>query len=198
MRKYIIMIGVALLLTADICLAGPDIDSLALDNGKKSLLKKAAKLLDEIPTPEDIQWLNEQLVPGNEPINILAAAILYKSDTVFYEDVLSEYFTVYDYSERARGGRNVISQDDFIAAVGKIEKQVDKEFSKRYLNFLFGYWYYRDRNEWVTLMVDEPVSVARFFRTAFLSAVLDLRQGQILTLANRLDRVAIGDAESSR
>jgi hypothetical protein len=198
MQKYNLILSIILLLTANLCLAGPDVDSLALDKNKKALLKKAVKLLDEEPTSEDIQWLNEQLIPGNEPINILAAAILYKSDSIFYENVLDDYFTVNDYSERAGGKQNIISQDNFVTTIGKIERQVDKEFAKRDLTFLFGYWYFRDRNEWVPLMTDQPVSVARFFRTAFLSAVLDLEQGHILKLATRLDRDATGSTEQSR
>jgi len=197
MRQCVLFLGIALLMMVDAGLAGPDVDSMALDEKQTAHLTRAVNLLDNKPTGEDIQWLRAQMTPGNEPVNMLAAVVLYRSDTAAYREELFEYFTVDDYAERARGEQNFITQDKFVAAVGEIEKQVAEEFVKRNLMHLFGYWYFRDRNEWFTLN-EQTISAARFFRTSTLSTFLGLSKEQALSLAARIDKAAQTAAESGK
>ncbi len=189
MRHVVVLVGLAVLVTFDICLAGPDIDSMALDENRTATLRHGVALLDSALTADDIKWLEAQLKPGNEPVNMLAAAILYKSDTAGYRTALFDYYSVDDYADRDTGKQISITQDDFVAAVGRIEKQVAEEFVEQNLLHLFGYWYFRDRNEWFSIN-NQTISAARFFRTSSLAAFVGLQQDQAVALAARIDRAA--------
>lgn len=190
MKRRVLSIGVAFLMMIGVCYAGPDIESMTLDEKKTAHLKQAVALIEKQAKAEDIQWLKGQLASGNEPINILAAILLYKADSTAYRDVLFEHLTVNDYAERAGGKQNIISQDEFVAVVAKIEKQMSEEFIKQNLMLLFCYWYFRDRNEWFRMENDQLLSAARFFRTTSLTEFLGLPEPGALALAGRLDQAA--------
>jgi hypothetical protein len=186
MRRWIYMATLLALLGHIPALAGPGLDSLALDEKKAAALERTFGLLRSDLTAEDVQFLKSQAQPGNEPINVLATVVLYKADSAAYRDLLFEYFSVRDYVERARGRQNFISQQHFVSVVGKIEQQIGEELVKQNLMHLFGYWYFRDRNEWF-MVKDQTISAARFFRTSSLSAYLGLPEDRVMALATAID-----------
>jgi hypothetical protein len=190
MRQYFLSLGLAVIIMTNVGHAGPDIDSLALDENKITQLRSIVTIRDKTPTAEDIAWMRGRLVPDLEPVNMYAALYLYNLDTAGFRDALFEYFTVHDYADRSIGKQKNISRDEFIAAVKKIEEQLPEDLVKKNLVPLYAYWYFRDRNEWFPLGENELISAARFFRTASLTAYLKLSSEDAMALAARLDKAA--------
>lgn len=193
MLKAILIFGLGLILLSATSpvMAGPHIDSLKLSDDDAALLKQTAVLLKVELNDKDIDFLVSQAGSIREPVNMLAAAVLYKHDPKAYKPLLFGYFSIYDYAERAKGRYNMIEADGFMEAVGIINAQLDEEMKNLNLVHLFVFWYFRDRNEWVKPKGEGAnMSMARFFRASSLTAYLGMEATEVVLLASQMDKAA--------
>jgi hypothetical protein len=128
-------------------------------------------------------------------IRALSAALLYRADPVKWGSELSSTFSIHDYTQRARGEVNLIAQQEFISRI--------KDLESRYptlpptLMLLVAFVHFRDANLWFP-QGDQRVSVARFFRGAFLAQAFKGSGLDPVAVASQLDDDARREFELGR
>ncbi len=108
----------------------------------------------------------------SHPIRAMSAAILYRLDQKAYRDALQKEFSVDDYQARSRGEYNFISSDAMLEVVGRIENRYPQIEDKRIL-LLLAFSTFRNNNMWISTAKKGDISLARFFRSAFLASVFE-------------------------
>lgn len=126
---------------------------------------------------------------SDSPVSILAAALLYKSDPSTYEDQFYQAFSIHDYSARTKGKGEVITGKEMLSAVKGLEAEYKGKITDSRVFLLLAYCHYKDQNKSIELN-QQRISVARFFRSAFLSAVLKDTDIDVIALTNGLDKKA--------
>jgi hypothetical protein len=121
---------------------------------------------------------------GNSyPIRAMSTAILYRLNQNAYESALQEEFSVNDYQARSRDEYNFILKEAMSDVIKNIENRYPQISDKR-SQLLLAFCAFRQNNMWIRTD-NGNISLARFFRTAFLAAVFK---------GTGLDAVAVADS----
>lgn len=118
-------------------------------------------------------------------IQAAAATILYRHDPVQYWPQLFAAFTIRDYLDREQGIYHFIPVEDMGAKVDEIEAQYPRDELHPASIFLYTFLHYRDLNQWTETKRNPRLSIARFFRGAYLANMLKGDVG--VEAANRID-----------
>ncbi len=122
------------------------------------------------------------------PARAMAAALLFRLDQKKYHDAFFKEFSMKDYEARSREKHDLTSKDDILKVVAKIEYRYPQIADKRILLLLM-FAAYRDENIWIATGKGD-VSVARFYRTAFLTAVFKDTKLDAAAISDSLDKKA--------
>ncbi len=150
-------------------------------------LNAAGALLGKSPGSGELEALRRDSAASTSPPAALAATVLYRTDGGKHEKRLMELFAVDDYAARSRGRYTMITQADMAKIVAEIERRYGPSLTDRRVLLLLIFWHYRERNEWV-MRGEQRLSLARFFRTAFLTAAFQGSGIDAVELANRIDQ----------
>lgn len=156
-----------------------------------SLSDEEISRLNELATyiEEDAaeKYLLNHLSGKSHPVRAMSAAMLYRLDQKAYRDALQKEFSVDDYQARSRGEHNFISSDAMLEVVGKIENRYPQITDKRIL-LLLAFSTFRNNNMWISTAKKGNISLARFFRTAFLASVFEGTGLDAAAVANSIDK----------
>jgi hypothetical protein len=142
----------------------------------------------ELNALEKKQKNYEEKLSSEYPIvAALAAAIAYKNDKK-YQARLFDAFAVNDFSKQAKGEMTTVETSKVADQVQAMEK-ANAGLKNKSLHLLATFFFYRDRNEWM-LKGKDKISVARYFRGAFLSAYYRGTQMNTMKLADDMDAAA--------
>ena len=117
----------------------------------------------------------------------LASVVLYKADPKKHEGQFYEAFAIRDYSERSKGNYTVISPQTVASELRDIEGRYKDRITDRRASLLLAFCLYQDQNKWF-MKEGQRISLARFFRGAFLSSALKGTDIDVLGLTNDIDR----------
>lgn len=158
-----------------------------LSDEETRVVNKVSLLLENIPNDKDLEFLESLLKSNNITSRYLATVALYKQNQAKYEPMIVDNFSVHDYVDRSKGKYNYVGREELeksVIAVGEMNSKIGDERVKLLILFL----HYRDQNKWVMTEKAGKLSLARFFRSAFLSSVFRDKVQDILELANRIDQ----------
>jgi hypothetical protein len=143
-------------------------------------------LCDSAWGANDSAFVKDMGARGSYPVRALATALLYRSDPETYGDQFAEIFAIHDYRERAEGKYDVVSQQEMLEELRQAENKHANIFDKRLLLLLM-YDHFREVNKWVQTG-DQKLSMSRFFRSAFLSAVFEGSDIDAVAIQSELDQ----------
>lgn len=158
------------------------------NNNERYDLLKVYSFIDNKPTETDLNTLKLNINDQDCELRKLSTAILYKYDKS-YKDKLYKEFEVNDYKERSNGIYNYEGKNSSLDLIKNIENK--QPYSGRSeLIFLNLFCYYQDKNIWI-VTEEEPgkISMARFFRGAFLVRIVDLDEQKALELEHYIDKI---------
>ncbi len=163
-----------------------------------------ADVLDIRPSDHDIAQLNklatyidngssEKNLMGparskSFPVRALSAALLYRGRPNIHRAALYEAFTVNDYAARRRGEYHFVSKETMLDAIRQVERRYPQITDQR-VQLLLVFSHFRDKNAWIRTN-DGDISLARFFRSAFLAAVYKGTDLDAVAIADSMDRKA--------
>lgn len=191
-RRPAIVCAVALIMTL---VTGKQVfDSAAGANpgGLTEELNKYAGFIGRSLDRQEVSLLESALSSPRPEVRALSAALLFRTDPQKYRAELTSHFAVNDYAARAKGQIQMISQDDLVAKVKHLEREVPG--LEPSLMLVVGFVAFRDSNLWFR-QGDQNLSVARFFRSAFLAQALKGTKPDPVTVANELDQEARSEYE---
>ena len=166
-----------------------DLESSTSSSGniEKYDLLKVYSFLESEPTEEDKQILSLNLEDGDCELRKLSTAVLFKYDQG-YKNNLYEEFAVRDSNEINQGIYNYESSDYVVKSIEEIEKE-EPYSSRQELTLLKLFCDLQDKNIWIKIEEDPgKLSMARFFRGAFLEKVLGFELDTV-ELANDIDKL---------
>jgi len=150
-------------------------------------LNKIAALHAAEMGKQSVQYLEAQIDSPVCPAAALSVAALFVRDSKKYNQQFYDAFSVHDYLERAKGNTLIISQEAMLSDMRNIENRYSDEIQDKRVLLLLSYCFYRDQNKWA-VMNDQRISLARFFRTAFLASILKGTPIDAVKLANEIDK----------
>ena len=155
-------------------------------------LNRYAGFIGRSLDPQEVSLLESALSSPRPEVRALSAALLFRTDPQTYRAQLASHFAVNDYAARAKGRIKMISQDDLVAKVKQLEREVPGLEAS--LMLVVSFVAFRDSNLWFR-QGDQNLSVARFFRTAFLAQALKGTKPDPVVVANELDQEARSEYE---
>lgn len=155
-------------------------------------LNRYAGFIGRSLDPQEVSLLESALSSPRPEVRALSAALLFRTDPQKYRAQLASHFAVNDYAARAKGRIKMISQDDLVAKVKQLEREVPG--LEPSLMLVVSFVAFRDSNLWFR-QGDQNLSVARFFRTAFLAQALKGTKPDPVVVANELDQEARSEYE---
>jgi len=150
-------------------------------------LNKIAALHAAEMGKQSVQYLEAQINSPVCPAAALSVAVLFVRDSKTYTQQFYDAFSVHDYLERAQGNTFIVSQEAMLSDIRNIENRYREEIQDKRVLLLLSYCFYRDQNKWIVIN-DQRISVARFFRTAFLASMLKGTDIDAVKLANEIDK----------
>lgn len=118
-------------------------------------------------------------------VNSAKAILRFKKYGMKEMEELFDQFSVDDYKERNKGNYNLWSPGKITQLTGELERKYTNVSDKR-LYMLIMFCETKDKNLWVNTESGR-LSVARFFRSAFLASVLDNTVHDAVELSNAID-----------
>lgn len=183
-RRLWAAILLVLALPAGAAAAGTKVYILNADEVR--LTRQFLPLLKAPLSGADRAALKKQIESRSAAVSALATVALFRDDREKYLGKLLEKFAVRDYGHRAKGQYVMVDKREFLDTVNAIESRNGGIKDKRaYL--LLSYLTFRDINKWFASK-GQRLSIARVFRTAFLTAALRGSDIDVLKLANGIDR----------
>lgn len=161
--------------------------SVDLKSGDVRDLNRLFAVLGARTSRQDVEYAEAKSRSSACPVSALAAAVLYVRNPKEYEEPFNNAFAIHDYADRSRGRYNILARERMLSDVKDIESRYKDQVEDKRVLLLLGYCVYRDQNTWM-LVDGRRVSVARFFRTAFLSSILQGTQIDPVRVANEIDR----------
>ena len=163
---------------------------LAIETKAPSLSDKEIAQLNELATyiEQDTKekYLLNHLRGNSYPLRAMSAAILYRLNQKAYQAALHEEFSVNDYQARSRGEYNVISKEAMLDVIKRIENRYPQITDKR-SQLLLAFYAFRNNNMWISTDKGN-ISLARFFRSAFLAAVFKGTGLDAAAIVNSIDQ----------
>lgn len=132
------------------------------------------------------KYLLVHLRGNSYPVRAMSTALLYRLNQKAYQAALHEEFSVNDYQARSRGNYNYISKEAMLDIVKRIERRYPKITDKR-SQLLLVFYAFRNNNVWMSTGKGN-ISLARFFRTAFLAAVFKGTGLDAAAMADSIDQ----------
>ncbi|PCJ53465.1 MAG: hypothetical protein COA70_09225 [Planctomycetota bacterium] len=143
----------------------------------------------EGPLPLDLRRDLESISSSsNSRLRAAAAVILYREDPNQYWDTLFESYAVHDYVLRKQGIQNFIGAEEMASKLNEIESSCLDSGLGRTPVLLLAFLEYQEKNQWLEFEDGARISLARFFRTAFLAQMLPALDAE--DIANRMDQAA--------
>lgn len=186
--KIVLGLGFVTLSHAQVAYPAERADAEALVVG----LNRYADLIGRKLQPDEVAQLEGTRSSRWPGVQALSAALLYRVNPRKYSSELSTHFVVQDYSARARGEKNHITQEQFVEKI----KQVEQAYPslKPSLPLVVCFVRLRDANLWF-MKGDQEISVARFLRGAFLGLAFKGSGLDAVSVANELDEEARREQE---
>ena len=153
------------------------------------LSSESIEQLDKLANHPDIMSQKEMLLRFSKstayPLQAFAIAFLYKEEPAIYSDQLFHAFSINDYSARSQGDYRFVPKDDPMKTLKQIESTYPSLQEKR-AQLLLAFWQYRDQNKWIRVK-DHNLSLARFFRSAFLASIFKGSDLDAVSITNKMD-----------
>lgn len=121
------------------------------------------------------------------PVKIVKLAVLYKHRPEQYRNDFFGMLVIDDYADRDKGIYNFVDGDQVGPLAGESVKKFGKPADARF-EPVIAYCSFRDKNLWVNTAQRGRISLARFMRGVFLSALLKNTSEDPLAIANAVDR----------
>jgi hypothetical protein len=162
----------------------------AVETKVPSLSDKEISRLNELATYIEQgateKYLLKHLRGNSHPIRAMSAAMLYRLDQKEFKAALQEEFSVDDYQARSRGEYNFVSKETMLDVVKRIENRYPQITDNR-IHLLLAFSAFRNNNMWISTD-NGNISLARFFRSAFLAAVFKGTGLDAAAVANAIDK----------
>ena len=157
-----------------------------LSAGEVRLMNGLARHLGGSLQKKDEARLRRLVRQGDGPAGTFAAALLFRHRPDRYRRIVFRTYAVRDYALQAQGRYNFIGRQELFDTLRDIETRNAGLRDSR-LMLLLTFLHYRDANAWFYVK-EQRISVARFFRTAFLTVILKGTDINSLRLVNAIDR----------
>lgn len=146
-----------------------------------TILNSLAKKIDQPDKSNNIK-----LASGSScPVNSILAALAFRKSGVKEMEFLFNQFSVNDYEERSNGKRNIVTSNDVLRVIKDIELKYPGIEDGR-LQMAVAFCAFKEENVWFNAKGNQ-ISAARFFRAAFLAAVLKNTDIDVVEVSNSID-----------
>lgn len=190
MKQVLQAATILLLMLTGVASAGSEAHYRVLP-GERARLNELSHYLDRPLRAGDMAELSELLDDPDQAVAVLAASLLFKNGPADHWDAILRWLAVRDYDLRDQGLYDRVLQEDVPPVIDALESGQPEMVDDR-LTMLLVFLHYRDSNQWI-VKGDQPISLARLFRTAFLTSVLAGTEIDPLETANAIDRATRAD-----
>ena len=150
--------------------------------------ESVAQLLDlQALIDNDAGEVSETLLESDAcAVRVLSGVLLYRRDPDRYRNALFAELVIDDYAGRSSGKYNDISADQAVSTMQSASSAPQEIIDKR-IQMVIGFCALKDRNLWMSARDGGRLSLARVFRGAALSSLLEGTDEDPLAITNAID-----------